>query len=143
MSEVENKNSNISGLRVLLVEDNLADRQLIKSILKKMGIVQIEEVDGGRGASIQIQNSILNDNIFNLIITDWSMPQGSGLDLISQIRLEKKLTHTAVVLVTSVPAGAKAGVGLKIGVDELIVKPIQISEFAMKIEKLIQKLVQS
>lgn len=130
-----------SGIRVLVADDGAADRLLIKTILNKLGVTLIQEAADGDSASRHIQNSIMTQKFYNLVLTDWNMPGKSGLDLIAEIREARELDKTAVVLITSVPAGAKSGLAAKIGVDSLIVKPIQIFEFAQKMEVVLQKLI--
>lgn len=129
-----NMDFGLEKVRALVVDDSSSDRLLIKTILNRLGISQIQEADNGISGSFHIQNSIATKNFFDLVITDWSMPGKSGLDLLTEIRSAKELSSTPVILVTSVKAGAKPGWSDKIGAQALITKPLNFGELVDKIQ---------
>jgi two-component system, chemotaxis family, chemotaxis protein CheY len=79
-------NTRIPGfekLRVLLVEDNLFAQRLARSVLIQLGVSDIIIVNDGRAAIDVLEDQ---DQRFDLIISDWNMPNVTGLQLLQHVR---------------------------------------------------------
>lgn len=70
-------------LRVLLVEDDAFAQRLATAVLKQLGVTNLVVVKDGLAA---IQQLSYEDARFDLIISDWNMPNVSGLDLLKHVR---------------------------------------------------------
>ena len=101
---------------VLVVEDSITARTLLKSILESAGYDVRSAVDGVDGL-----NQLLSDK-FDLVISDVEMPRMNGFDLTAKIRNIERLSELPVILVTALESAADKERGLDVGADAYIVK---------------------
>ncbi len=101
---------------MLVVEDSITSRILLKNILESAGYNTETAVDGLDGLTF------LKSNKVDLVISDIEMPRMDGFTLTSQIRAEQKLKHLPVILVTSRSSLADKERGAEVGADAYIVK---------------------
>lgn len=101
---------------VLVAEDSVTSRTLLKSILEGAGYVVQTAVDG------QEALAKLREEPFDAVVSDVEMPRMNGFDLTRSIRREEKLKHVPVVLVTSLDSREHREQGLEAGADAYIVK---------------------
>jgi two-component system, chemotaxis family, chemotaxis protein CheY len=87
---------NVGELKVLVVDDSLASRRFISMSLDRMGF---EEITQAVDAFDAIEK--LKTNYFDLIITDYNMPEMHGLELIKFIREESNQSSVPILMVTS------------------------------------------
>lgn len=73
----------LDKLRVLLVEDQLEARQMIRSMLLAFGITQVFEARDGRKALHFIDDA---PDLVDVVICDWNMPEMNGVELLRQFR---------------------------------------------------------
>ncbi len=103
---------------ILIVDDSRAVRQLLKMVIgRNMDSVLTEAEDG------QAAYEMLKKNRFDLIITDINMPRMSGLSLLSRIRGEME-SDIPIIIVTTMGHEGDRDVGLKMGANTYITKPI-------------------
>lgn len=74
---------NMSGLKVLIVEDQQEVRSMLRNTLMGLGINQVFESGDGREALSFIDSAF---DFVNVIVCDWNMPKMSGVELLRQIR---------------------------------------------------------
>ena len=101
---------------VLVVEDSITARGLIKGILELAGYRVTTAVDGVDGYAL-----LRNDN-FDIVVSDVEMPRMDGFDLTAKIRADKKLADLPVVLVTALESREDRERGIDVGADAYIVK---------------------
>ena len=130
-------NIDLSEVRILIVDDSAADRYLIRSILAKAKMKNVQEAESGSAAIFKIQTANDARKDFDLVISDWNMPGKNGMDLLKFIRSDKMLKHIAVIMVTSVADGDRVAESLKVGIDDFIVKPVEHSVLVEKVEKIL------
>ncbi len=131
------KNVKLLDARVLIVDDNASDRLLIKTILIKLGIQNLQEAENVNAAAFKIQNAIGVGKKFDLIILDWNMPGKSGFELLKEIRTQKETNDTSVIMVTSVSETEKIRDSLRMGIEDFILKPLKHEHLAAKVEKVL------
>ena len=73
----------IIDLKVLIVEDQVEVRSMLRNMLMELGIHQIFESADGREALTFIDSAF---DFVNIIICDWNMPKMSGVELLRQLR---------------------------------------------------------
>lgn len=102
--------------KVLVAEDSITARTLLKNILETAGYKVSTAVDGidafTRARSYE----------FNLIVSDIDMPRMNGFELTTKIRNDKKLNEVPVVLVTALESREDRERGIEVGADAYIVK---------------------
>ena len=101
---------------VLVVEDSITARSLLKGILEVAGYKVATAVDGIDGL---IQ---LHSGEFDIVVSDVDMPRMNGFDLTAKIRSDKKLADLPVVLVTALESREDRERGIDVGANAYIVK---------------------
>ncbi len=101
---------------VLLVEDSITSRTLLKNILTASGYLVQTAVDGQEGFDLFSKGS------FDIVISDVEMPKMNGFDLTKSIRAEGAKGSVPIVLVTSLDSQRDREKGIEAGADAYIVK---------------------
>jgi two-component system chemotaxis sensor kinase CheA len=101
---------------ILVVEDSITSRMLLKNILESSGYQVTTSVDG------QDAWNVLKKEQFDLVVSDVEMPRMSGFELTASIRNDEKLSETPVVLVTSLGSREDRERGIEAGANAYIVK---------------------
>jgi two-component system chemotaxis sensor kinase CheA len=102
--------------RILVAEDSITSRTLLKNILETAGFLVMTAVDGA-DALAQVRS-----NDFDLVVSDVDMPRMNGFELTARIRADKKLSELPVVLVTALGAQKDREYGIEAGANAYIVK---------------------
>lgn len=101
---------------ILIVEDSITSRMLLKNILEAAGYKVFTAVDGIDGYTS------LKANPTDLVISDVDMPRMSGLDMTAKIRSDSAVSKIPVILVTSLSKREDRERGLEVGANAYIVK---------------------
>jgi two-component system chemotaxis sensor kinase CheA len=101
---------------VLVVEDSITARTLLKNILETAGYAVKTAVDGMDGFTV------LRSGHFDLVISDVEMPRLNGIELTAKIRSEKKFADLPVILVTALDSREDRERGIDVGANAYIVK---------------------
>jgi two-component system chemotaxis response regulator CheY len=123
------------SMKVLVVDDFATMRKIIRNILKQIGFEDVVEAEDGV-AAIQV----LKNEKIGLVVTDWNMPNMTGLDLLQHIRQNPLSADVPVLMVTA--EGHKDNVleAVKAGVNNYVVKPFTAETLQEKIEIMFKKL---
>lgn len=129
--------SRLDSFRVLLVEDDLSTRKLIKTFCNQDGITNIIEASNGREAVNILKNPPkathgaegLLARRFSLIISDWYMPEMNGLELLKFVRHEYKQKNLPFIFLTSQKEREYFEEAIKEGVSDYLVKPFTRDDF--------------
>lgn len=125
--------TNNKEIRVLVVDDNPKIRALIVSILKSAEFAQITQADNGKAAW-----ELLNTNKFDLVLTDWMMPEMDGLELLQKIRNSSgELKETPVMMITASDRPDDIVLAAKWKINGYIVKPFKVKNVLAKIDKVL------
>jgi two-component system, chemotaxis family, chemotaxis protein CheY len=122
--------------RVLVVDDMSTMRKIVIKILKDLGFNDFAEAADGIQAWEAVQNS---PTPFGLIISDWNMPNCSGLDFLKRVRVDQKFKKTPFVLVTAEAEQHQVAEAVKAGVDQYVVKPFTKESLQKKLEMVHKK----
>lgn len=110
--------------RVLVVDDLAANRAVMKAILRKLGIADIEQAEDGKAALEKLEA----DPAFDLVMTDMWMPVMDGAELVRAIRADARLARLKVCSVTADVEAQTSYRGH--GFDMLLLKPVTINKLA-------------
>lgn len=102
--------------RLLVVEDSITSRLLLKHILESAGYVVETAIDG-----LQALSKLRQDD-YDAVVSDIEMPHMDGLALTEHIRATPKMEHLPVILVTSLQSAQEKERGLRAGADAYVVK---------------------
>lgn len=101
---------------VLVAEDSITSRTLLKNILEFAGYRVKTAIDGAEALAV------LETEAFDLVVSDVEMPRMSGFDLTARIRSDKRLAQLPVVLVTGLDSREDRERGVDVGANAYIVK---------------------
>lgn len=117
---------------ILVVEDSITSRMLLKNILETAGYKVSTAIDGVDGYTK------LKEELVDLVVSDVDMPRMSGLDMTAKIRSDKAIQNVPIVLVTSLSKREDRERGLEVGASAYIVKSnFDQSNLLEVIEKLV------
>ena len=118
-------------LKILVVDDFSATRTIVINHLSKLGYSNTVEVENGFSALARLRSAL-----FDLVVTDWSMSDMSGLDLLKLIRADSDLKNIPVLMVTSEDLQGNIITAIKAGLNDYIVRPFEEHTFEQKLEKI-------
>lgn len=124
----------ITDLQVLLVDDSQMARRMISRTLNKMGIEHIIEAENGHEALPLIQSQQ-----FDLVITDYNMPQMDGHELLKFIRQKSNQMSVPVLMVTTEGDQSKLSAVQHDGVSAIMDKPFEATSVKQMIESILSR----
>lgn len=114
--------------QVMIIDDVKATRDILRDMLKEMGLNLIVEASDGREALEKLKK-----HRAQLIICDHIMNDMSGLDLLHQLRNHPYLVDIPFIVVSSCSDVNVIDTALELGADDYIVKPVSFRLFRRKI----------
>jgi two-component system chemotaxis response regulator CheY len=119
------------NITILTVDDFSTMRRIIRNILRQLGYNNIVEAEDGTEAFQTLQSETID-----FVISDWNMPQMSGLELLKAIRADDNLKDIPVLLVTAEALKENVVEAVKAGANGYIVKPFTAETLKEKIESI-------
>jgi len=126
-----------TNIRILVVDDSSTTRRLVKNMLRQLGFNNVVEADDGTVAW-----EILNREKVGLLISDWNMPQMTGIELLRKVRASEELANLPFLMITAEAQHKNILEAVQAKVCNYIVKPFAVTTLKQKIAKvLIHKVV--
>ena len=123
--------------RVLVVDDMLTMRKIVTKTCQKLGFQNI--VDAANGAlAWQIMNQA-NPPI-ELVISDWNMPESTGIDLLKRVRADSRYSKIPFVLVTAEAEQHQIVEAMQAGVSGYVIKPFSADTLKEKLDAIGKKI---
>lgn len=122
-------------IKILVVDDFATMRKVIRNLLKQVGYENIVEAEDGVTAL-----KALKSQKIDLIISDWNMPNMTGLELLKAVRADEELKPTPFLMVTAEALQDNVIAAVKAGVSNYIVKPFTAEVLNDKIKKILEKI---
>ncbi|MEM6688038.1 MAG: response regulator [Planctomycetota bacterium] len=116
-------------MKVLLAEDSGVMRKIIARSLASLWVDEVVEAEDGQLALTAFQES----GPFDLVLTDWNMPNMNGLELIQAIRATG--SKVPIMMVTTEAEKEKVLQALQAGVNDYLVKPFDQEMLRMKLQR--------
>ncbi|MEL6642863.1 MAG: fused response regulator/phosphatase [Pseudomonadota bacterium] len=113
--------------RVLVVDDSPAQLDLVSRILRRRWYEVVTATSG------QEALEILRETPVDLILSDWVMPEMSGLDFCRAFRSENSDRYVYFILLTSKTGREDVATGLSSGADDFLTKPVNTAELEARI----------
>ena len=114
-------------MKILIVEDELIFRRMVKKYLLEAGYDVVEAEDG------QSAWELFQREPFQLVITDWMMPRLSGPELVEKIRASAQKNYTYIIMLTAMDDKDNVVLGLESGADEYLTKPFNSRELVARV----------
>ena len=119
------------NMKILVVDDMVTMRRIVKNILKQLGFANVEEAENGQEALQKLQT-----DRYGFVVSDWNMPVMTGIDMLRAIRADEKLKTTPVLMVTAEAQQSNLVEAVQAGVSNYIVKPFTAEILQEKITKI-------
>jgi len=127
-----------NDLKFLVVDDFSTMRRIVRNLLKELGFSNVEEAEDGVAA---LQK--LHGGSFDFVVSDWNMPNMTGIDLLRAIRADASLKHLPVLMVTAEAKKENIIEAAQAGANGYIVKPFTAATLDEKLNKIFQTLEKS
>ncbi|WP_286232733.1 response regulator [Thalassotalea sediminis] len=118
--EMELDYFDVHEIRVLLVDDSKLARNHIRRVLNNLGLLKVSEAKDGSEAI-----SMLNENMYDLVVTDFNMPEIDGRQLTKYVREQSQQSHIPILMVTSESKDTHLANIEQDGVNALCDKPFE------------------
>lgn len=119
--------------RVLIIEDNPDNLELLRYLLNAFGYQTLTAEDGLQGVARA------TDSIPDLVLCDLQMPGIDGLEVARRLRLDDRTRHLPLVAVTAFARDDDRERALQAGFDHYMSKPIEPEQFLALVGRILQK----
>lgn len=119
--------------KILLVEDNEMNRDMLSRRLEKRGYTLAIAVDGGEGVAKA------KSEIPDLILMDMSLPVLDGWEATKQVKADDATKHIPIIALTAHAMESDRQKALEAGCDDFDTKPVELNRLLTKIEELLKK----
>ncbi len=110
-----------STLKFLVVDDFSSMRRMLRNLLKELGYRDSDEAEDGVAALEKLQSAH-----YDVVLTDWSMPNLSGIELLREIRRDPLLAHLPVLMVTAEALPETLAEATAAGASGYVLKPFTL-----------------
>lgn len=125
--------------KILIVDDMPSLRDLLKAYLRRLGFKVIHEAGDGHEAYTQMINAKAASAPFELVISDWNMPNTDGLELLKMVRGTPEWKNLPFLLLTTESEKGKVLEAVLAQVSNYIVKPVEEDVLREKLTKVWEK----
>jgi two-component system chemotaxis response regulator CheY len=119
-------------IAVLLVDDEAAALDLCTQLLQRIGFTEIDTAADGAAAFEMMQV-----RKYGVVISDWNMPEMTGLDLVRRIRTDEKLARTPFLMTSVDGAVDRARIARQAGVNAFLIKPFDGGTLRAKLHEVL------
>jgi len=122
-------------LKFLVVDDFSTMRRIVRNLLKELGFTNVDEAEDGDAALAKLRGGG-----FDFVISDWNMPNMTGLELLKQVRNDPALKHLPVLMVTAEAKKENIIEAAQAGASGYVVKPFTAATLDEKLKKIFQSM---
>ena len=128
MIEAADKN-----LRFLVVDDFSTMRRILRNLLKELGFTNVDEAEDG-----QVALHKLRSQPYEFVVSDWNMPNMTGIELLRAVRADTQLRHLPFLMITAEAKRENIIEAAQSGASGYIVKPFTAATLEEKLAKIFQ-----
>lgn len=119
------------NMKILVVDDFSTMRRIVRNLLKELGFSNVHEAEDGVDALKK-----LRAETFEFVVSDWNMPNMTGIDLLREIRKDDALKHLPVLMVTAEAKKENIIEAAQAGASGYVVKPFTSVTLDEKLKKI-------
>ncbi|MCE5359552.1 chemotaxis response regulator CheY [Candidatus Igneacidithiobacillus taiwanensis] len=123
------------NINILIVDDFSTMRRIVRNLLREIGFTTFDEAEDG----VQALQKLQSQN-FDLVVSDWNMPNMQGIDLLRAIRADARLRQIPVLMVTAEAKRENILEAAQAGVNGYIVKPFTADTLREKLDAIFKRL---
>lgn len=120
------------NMRILVIDDFQTMRRIIINLLRQLGFANVTEADDGTTGWERLEADKID-----LVISDWNMPQMTGLELLQKVRASEQYKTVPFIMVTAEGKRENVITAVQSGVNNYIVKPFNAATLKEKLVKVI------
>ena len=121
-------------MKILVVDDFPTMRRIVKTLFRQNGFHNFVEAEDGAKAYALLQQ----DRSIEFIVSDWNMPNMTGLELLKTVRSDPKVKHLPFLMVTAEAEKENILEAVKAGVSNYVVKPFTGAILKQKMAKIFE-----
>lgn len=122
------------NLKFLIVDDFSTMRRIVRNLLKELGYTNADEAEDG---VVALQK--LKGGGFQFVVSDWNMPNMTGIELLRAVRADPELKHLPVLMVTAEAKKENIIEAAQAGASGYVVKPFTAATLEEKLNKVFEK----
>ena len=119
------------SMKIIIVDDMVTMRRIVKNVLKQLGFSNIDEAENGQDGLQKLKSSK-----YDFVVSDWNMPVMTGIDMLRAIRADEQLKAIPVLMVTAEAQQKNLVEAVQAGVSNYIVKPFTAETMQEKLAKI-------
>ena len=123
-------------MRILVVDDFSTMRRIVKNLLKELGFSNFTEAEDG----VQAWDAVEAAGGFDFIVSDWNMPNMTGIDFLRKVRADARFKDTPFFFFTAEAKRSQIFEAAEAGVNGYIVKPFTAATLNEKIQKIFERI---
>jgi two-component system chemotaxis response regulator CheY len=120
------------NMKILVVDDFSTMRRIVRNLLKELGFANVSEAEDG----VDALNKLRGENNFEFVVSDWNMPNMTGIELLRAIRGDAALKHLPVLMVTAEAKRENIIEAAQAGASGYVVKPFTAATLDEKLKKI-------
>jgi len=122
----------MADLKILVVDDSPTMRRILINTIQKAGYSTVKDAEDGKDALAKLMAGE-----YDLLMTDWNMPNMNGLELIETVRADDKMRDLPILMVTTRNMKDDIVNAVKAGANGYIVKPFDTKTLNKKINEIL------
>ncbi|MDP2806219.1 MAG: chemotaxis response regulator CheY [Gallionellaceae bacterium] len=120
------------NLKILVVDDFSTMRRIVRNLLKELGFANVHEAEDG----VEGLNKLRSEGNFEFVVSDWNMPNMTGIEMLRAIRADEKLKHLPLLMVTAEAKRENIIEAAQAGASGYVVKPFTAATLDEKLKKI-------
>lgn len=124
-----------TALKFLVVDDFSTMRRIVRNLLKELGFTNVDEAEDGAAAL-----SKLRQGGFEVVVSDWNMPNMDGLTLLQTMRADAELKSLPFLMITAEAKKEHIAAAVQAGASSCIAKPFTAATLQEKLDKIFEKM---
>ena len=120
------------NMKILVVDDFSTMRRIVRNLLKELGFANVHEAEDG----VEALNKLRSENNFEFVVSDWNMPNMTGIELLKAIRADAALKHLPLLMVTAEAKRENIIEAAQAGASGYVVKPFTAATLDEKLKKI-------
>jgi two-component system chemotaxis response regulator CheY len=122
-----------TSLKFLVVDDFATMRRIVRNLLKELGFTNVEEAEDGAAALTK-----LRQGGFEVVVSDWNMPNMDGLSLLQTMRADAELKSLPFLMITAEAKKENIAAAVQAGASSCIAKPFTAATLQDKLDKIFE-----
>ncbi len=120
------------NMRILVVDDFQTMRRIVMNLMRQLGFTNMIEA-----ADWELAWEVLENDNIDLIVSDWNMPNMTGMELLKKVRASEEYKNIPFIMVTAEGKKENVIAAVQAGVNNYIVKPFNAATLKEKLKRVI------